>query len=410
MLERAKVYHTVKWSKSDPTKPEGMFWALDWSKNEWKLSPWLQLYDNTYKTNNKKLAFFQVAGINAMGKIYSCAFGFINNERQEGFDWLMDQVNACRESIDANPPAVTITDYDKAMKSAISRVYPDADQQLCIFHVNKNVVLNIKRKWKKDVVEQLLAAEGAPATQSAVNEEEELDGEDWAVVIRLNNLATCEGLLERLPETVEYSRAGLYKLWAHAIYVNTLDAFNLAWEKLKSLLFRPNGDHQVLEETYMTASIVKQWATCYTNQRLNFGHRTTSPVESMNRYLKSFVVNGNSTVFEAITQSLNMVKEMEVNLKEGRAQETGRLKREYLGKAWLGEAPYNVASRALKKISLQYRHMLGAIKTPERPNPAPLTPCTGQFTKQYGMPCSHELYRRHTEGELSLTNIDFHPY
>ena len=57
---------------------------------------------------------------------FVCGFGLINNERQEGFDWLMDQVNANRARIGAATLGITITDFDDAMRNAVARVYPDA--------------------------------------------------------------------------------------------------------------------------------------------------------------------------------------------------------------------------------------------------------------------------------------------
>ncbi|KAK4040417.1 hypothetical protein C8A01DRAFT_15683, partial [Parachaetomium inaequale] len=57
-------------------------------------------------------------------------------------------------------------------------------------------------------------------------------------------------------------------------------------------------------------------ANCYISKTLNFGQRTTSLVESVNRYLKSFLVNGNSTVFVLIRQSFYIVKEMQRNIRE----------------------------------------------------------------------------------------------
>jgi len=61
----------------------------------------------------------------------------------------MEQVNRTRALIDASVPGITITDYDTAMRAAIAKVYPQAKPQLCIFHINKNVTLYIKRKWNK---------------------------------------------------------------------------------------------------------------------------------------------------------------------------------------------------------------------------------------------------------------------
>lgn len=93
------------------------------------------------------------------------AWGFINNERQEGFDWLMEQVDHVRQEINAAPPEVTITDYDSAMKNAVARVYPAARPQLCIFHINKNVNLKFHQRWDKSAaarVREALAQRAQP--------------------------------------------------------------------------------------------------------------------------------------------------------------------------------------------------------------------------------------------------------
>jgi len=96
MLDNQGIDYQVKWAQSrnnsgddDIRKLEGLFWSTDWMKKQWACYHWVQLYDNTYKTNNKGLAFFQVVALNHLGMAVSCGFGLINNERQEGFDWLM---------------------------------------------------------------------------------------------------------------------------------------------------------------------------------------------------------------------------------------------------------------------------------------------------------------------------------
>lgn len=116
------------------------------------------MYDNTYKTNNKGLTFFQIVGCNHLGMSFSCRFGLINNEKQEGFDQLMDTVNVARERIGAQRPGVTVTDYDTTIYNAVARVYSDARPQICIFHLNKNVKLNIAKKWNKQAVYEVTKA------------------------------------------------------------------------------------------------------------------------------------------------------------------------------------------------------------------------------------------------------------
>ena len=181
ILEDKDFEFSVQWSADDENKPTGLFWTIPWCDEMWKLYPLVQMYDNTYKTNNKGLAFFQVVSLNHLGKVFSCAFGLIDNERQEGFDWLMDQVNAHRERIGAGKPAITLTDFDKAMKNSVARVYPDADAQICIFHINKNVVLQVKRKWDKKAAAQVNAGYLArQAQQVAQAENDESEGDENA--------------------------------------------------------------------------------------------------------------------------------------------------------------------------------------------------------------------------------------
>ena len=102
-------------------------------------------------------------------------------------------------------------------------------------------------------------------------------------------------------------------------------------------------------------------------------------------------MNGNSTVLQVVKQTFTIVTEIERSIKEAVKEEKNRLRFKYVGQKWLGSAPYNVSSRALKLVTKQYQLMLGAVKSTD---PKPLKPCTKQFTAQYGIPCSHKLFER----------------
>ena len=408
ILNEGGIPHRVLWSATDPSKPESLLWTNDFCKQQWALNLWVQMYDNTYKTNNKGLALFQIMSIGSLNKIFSCGFGLINDERQEGFDWLMDQVNVLRQEIGVAPPLVTITDFDTAMRNAIARVYPDAKSQICIFHVNKNVVLHIKRKWDNQAA-ATVAAVHQPPSAAEPNEAQPNNGinfndDDDRIVERINRLTIHDEEIGPVPETVEYSRAGLYNLWVHMMYARTVNDFNVAWERLQSFFATQPTIIQYLKDTYIP--VVEDWAGCYTRRNLNFGHRTTSPVESANRYLKSFLIRGSSTV----EQAFEMVKAMEESIREARQHQKNHLRREYLGKKWLGDAPVVIAQRALDLVAREYRHMKAALPSTARRNPPPLSPCTGIFTMQFGIPCRHELLQRHKTETLVLQKADFHPY
>jgi hypothetical protein len=414
LLDDEAVSYKVKWARAQEDgdnnaekKPVGLFWTYEWCKKQWAQGYWVQMYDNTYKTNNKGLAFFQIVGLNNLGMAYSCGFGLIDNERQEGFDWLMKQVDRTRQSINAKPPVITITDYGKAMRAAVAKVYPMAKPQICVFHLNKNVTLHIKRKWNKEAAIAVAEAPGQPQPRSQVEDENQLDVAQVERVVDRAGRGPDNGA-QRTPDAVEHSMAGLYKLWEAVVYSHTVDNFNTAWPRLKAFFSLQKAILDYIEETWMP--VVEEWAGCYINQALNFGQRTTSPVESINRYLKSFVVNGNSTVLAVVRQSCRMVESMEQRIRDATLKDQNTLKRTYLGQVWLGKTPYNVSGRALEKITKQWTIAQGAIPTALHPTPDALQPCSQRFTAQYGIPCSHTLLDRYNNKALSLVKEDFHLY
>ena len=61
--------------------------------------------------------------MNNFGMAYSMVWWFINNETQEGFEWLMEQVEHVLQEINAATPEMTITNFDAGMKDAVARAY-----------------------------------------------------------------------------------------------------------------------------------------------------------------------------------------------------------------------------------------------------------------------------------------------
>ena len=105
-----------------------------------------------------------------------------------------------------------------------------------------------------------------------------------------------------------------------------------------------------------------------------------------------------------------MAKAVEQSVEEGKRAEKNRLRTEYIGVKWLGKTPCVITLRAIKMVTTQYRLMLGAVKTNSNTDPLPLKPCTGRFTVQFGIPCSHWLFERHEAKTLVVKKEDFHPF
>ena len=140
--------HRIQWAEEDPTRPVAFVWTYPWCESMWKRFPEVIGLDNTYKTNRFKMPLFQVTGTTDIGSLYNCAFGLVSTERCNGYDFLLESIESIRAEIYAERPKVAITDFEDALRSSVMDIWPDTQLQLCIFHINQNVSLNVKRKWQ----------------------------------------------------------------------------------------------------------------------------------------------------------------------------------------------------------------------------------------------------------------------
>jgi len=116
----------------------------------WKAYPEVLGLDNTYKTNRFKMYLFQITGMTDMMTVVNFGFGLINSEKEPAYLWLLQQLNALRGQIGGiSEPRVIITDKETALKNALSQVFPGAQQQLCVWHINANVRAKIRSRWKE---------------------------------------------------------------------------------------------------------------------------------------------------------------------------------------------------------------------------------------------------------------------
>ncbi|KAI7762979.1 hypothetical protein LZL87_014053 [Fusarium oxysporum] len=139
----------------------------------WKRFPEVISFDNTYNTNRFKLPLFQATGQTCLGSVFNATFGLIDNERREGFQFLSESIRQLAEQHSIRQPDIIITDFDDSMKAALNDQFPGVQQQLCIHHINSNVLLRSKQKWIKDCSQDSSSSSSldgsdreAPATQT----------------------------------------------------------------------------------------------------------------------------------------------------------------------------------------------------------------------------------------------------
>ncbi|KXH26990.1 hypothetical protein CSAL01_13147 [Colletotrichum salicis] len=279
----------------------------------WKRFPEVISFDNTYNTNHFKLPLFQATGQTCLESIYNAAFGLIDNERLEGFHFLSASIRQLIEQHSIRQPSVIITDYDKQMKTALSEQFPEVQQQLCIHHINSNVMLKAKQKWIKD---------------PSCNSDTELSDEDRAYIDTTADQA--------IPHTYR----GVLIMWKLVVFAETEHSFE-SLEKALQRVRRPTPDFAV-------------------PLSYSFGIRVTSGTESSNNYIKGYLLNDLSRLYRLVDVMQDMISDQELRFRQACAEHEVLASREHLGprSEYLDELRAMVSSKCLGLITKRYRFAL----------------------------------------------------
>jgi hypothetical protein len=229
-LEGGQIFHRTLYD-AVPGKEKrlrAIFWSFPSSQQQLRRSPLVLQMDNTYRTNRFKMPFFHITAMTNVGSVASIAFGLVDNEREEGYTWLLEQLKSLYDMTGQPMPSVVITDQDNALKNALLAVFSTTTQQLCIFHINKNVALRIKQKWPldksaRDEDNGNPFHEGEDEYEAQTNDDDN-DDDSGALYTSARNHATNWAV----PDTVPHTKAGLYSLWKAMMYTAKESDFNRA--------------------------------------------------------------------------------------------------------------------------------------------------------------------------------------
>ena len=76
------------------------------------------------------------------------AFCFLTKEEKEDYTWVLNQLQNILS--DAHQPIVMITDCELALLNAIEQCFPDAKHMLCIWHIEKNMLIHMANAFKEE--------------------------------------------------------------------------------------------------------------------------------------------------------------------------------------------------------------------------------------------------------------------
>jgi hypothetical protein len=362
----------------------------------WKRFPEVISLDNTYNTNRFKLPLFQVTGQTCLGTVFNAAFGLIDNERREGFQFLAESVSTLLLEHSIRQPAIIITDFDNSMKAALDDQFPRVQQQLCIHHINSNVLLRSKQKWVKN-----------PENSSSpdISEVDE-PTEPQATLTLHDRVLISAGSSSEVPHTYQ----GVLQMWKTVLFAETEEEHKKAWIALCKEFDDQRPILRYLFNTYMP--VRAQWARCFIRKYPNYGIRVTSGTEASNNNIKSYLLNGMSHLYKLVEAMQDMLHDQERDFKDACGNDEVLRDREFLGSSsdYLGELRSLASLKCLKLINSQYRQARKALPTGKNPNPRPLDPCTDEcsVSTELGIPCYHTIHSRVCSTK-AFTKWDIHP-
>ena len=213
----------------------------------------------TYKINKYKISLLIIIEVTFSNIIFYVAFCFMKNENFDDYLWIMNVLIRLFDFFDILYLITTVIDDDKALSSALFRVFAKKNHRvnhiLCIWHINQNVIVNCKKYF--------------------------LTMKEWMTFYERWKIVVYFDIVAKLKDQYNFF---------HNDYFN---AHYAAFEYLKKHLW----------------STRRKWAKCYTNKILHFENIATSRDERAHHQIKQqlqfFIDKCNDCVFDDINSWVN---------------------------------------------------------------------------------------------------------
>ena len=177
------------------------------------------------------MPLFEVVGTTPRKTVFPIAFALASSESQEAFTWLTRQLrDLLLEDIGLQLTGndrqvhVIVTDDDVGMKAAVSEAFPEVQQEICIWHIQKNVLKNLAEKWVT-----LPSTSGPSASHANANEDL-----PPSASVRIADLArpSMQRVELRASMAVEHSYLGLLDIWTSVCWATDIPTMRQRWTSL----------------------------------------------------------------------------------------------------------------------------------------------------------------------------------
>ncbi|CAG8503738.1 2675_t:CDS:1 [Acaulospora morrowiae] len=190
------------------------------------------LMDCTYKINKFRMPLLHIIGMTSFNTTFSSCFAFLKSEQEEDYEWALIRVARIFKEI--SKPQVIISDQDQALMHAIRTIFPESQNFLYVWHIEKNILTNCRNQFPMD--------------------------EEW--IEFLGN-------------------------WITVIKSKTEEDFNKKWEELAKKYNKNLLIVKYLQDTWLP--LKKHFVSLWTDRYLHLDNVTTSRVEGFHTMLKKYL-------------------------------------------------------------------------------------------------------------------------
>lgn len=107
----------------------------------------------TYKTNRYQMPLFEVAGMTCSNKTFFLCACFMSKEIEESYTWALRQMK--RHCFTPSfSPSIVVIDRERALMNALACELPSAFNLLCRWHIQKNILMQISKKFSSIIEEE----------------------------------------------------------------------------------------------------------------------------------------------------------------------------------------------------------------------------------------------------------------
>jgi hypothetical protein len=117
------------------------------SQNIFKKNFEILIMNCTYKTNRYKMSWMIINDQTCLHITFYVTFCFMTQKMIDDYIWILKQLKVLYVKLNLNLSIVIIIDMKRDLMKAIDTIFSNANQFLCLWHVNTNVLANCKRDF-----------------------------------------------------------------------------------------------------------------------------------------------------------------------------------------------------------------------------------------------------------------------